>query len=115
LAWEDLGHGYIYHKPAGLPFIEKEHSEKGVPGWVFVYDYNNEFIVALEKDIKILEDERGKLILNGDFYDFVLHNGYSKYWIITHANDSIYGPFSKQEYLQKRKELGVPEELELKE
>ena len=34
LAWEDLGHGYIYHKPAGLPFIEKEHSEKGVPGCV---------------------------------------------------------------------------------
>ena len=28
---------------------------------------------------------------------------------------NVFGPYSKEEYLQKRKELGVPEELKLKE
>jgi len=115
IAWKNLGHGYIYHEPAGQPFIEKENSGKGIPGWIFAYDYNNEFIIALEKDIELSEKKREELIVSGDFYDYVLQNGYSKYWIIAHVNDSIYGPFSREEYLKKRKEIGVPQGLKLKE
>ncbi len=115
IAWKDLGHGYIYHEPAGIPIIEKKSEEKGIPGWVFEYAYSNEFIVILEKDIQISAQKEEKLMTSGDFYDFVAKNGFSKYWIIAHFNDSIYGPFVKEEYLQKRKELKIPEELVLKE
>jgi hypothetical protein len=114
LVWKELGNGYIYHEPAGIPTIGKSHGDKGIPGWVFRYNFNADFILALEKDIELSEEEREKLIIKGDFYDFVFKNGYSKFWIISHENDSIYGPFDKQEYLQKRLELGVPVELELK-
>lgn len=38
-----------------------------------------------------------------------------QFWVINKIKDSIYGPFDRQEYLQKREELGVPKELELKE
>lgn len=111
---KDLGHGYIYHEPSGLPFIEKEYSDKGIPGWIVEYAYNAEFIIAIEKDIQLSEGERERLIMSGDFHEYLSQNGYSKYWIIAHANDSIFGPFKKEEYLKKRKELGVPQELKLK-
>lgn len=109
-----LSGDYIYHEPGGLPFIEKENSNKGIPGWIFSYDYNSHFIVALEKDINISNDKKDELILNGDFYDFVNKNGNSKYWIIVIHNDSIYGPYSKVEYLQMREKIGVPKTLQLK-
>jgi len=35
------------------------------------------------------------------------------YWIINKKTDDIYGPLNWNEYLQKRKELGVPKELKL--
>jgi hypothetical protein len=110
---KDLGQGYIYHEQIGLPTISNVCG-KGINGVVFDYDYNNEFIVALEKACMLSDKEEEKLILNGDFYNYLLHNGYSKYWIIVHSNDSIYGPFSKQEYLQRKKELGLTEDLKLR-
>jgi hypothetical protein len=111
IAWEELGHGYIYHEPAGIPSIGKKNGEKGIPGWVFEYAYNNEFIVVLEKDIQLSTEKIEKLIISGDFYDYVSKNGFSKYWIIAHVNDSIYGPFNMEQYLLKRKHLEVPKEL----
>ncbi len=38
-----------------------------------------------------------------------------QYWIISKQTDDIYGPLSKEEFLIKREELGVPKELSLKE
>ncbi|RLD60819.1 MAG: hypothetical protein DRJ01_09030 [Bacteroidetes bacterium] len=35
------------------------------------------------------------------------------YWIIDKQTGDIYGPMNLEEYLQKRKELGVPKELKL--
>lgn len=37
------------------------------------------------------------------------------YFIIEKKLDNVIGPLSKQEYLKKREELGVPRELKLKE
>ena len=115
IAWKDLGHGYIYHEPGGLPYIEKEYSDKGIPGYISDYKFNDEFIIALEKDAQLSEEKRNELILRGDFYDYLSKNGNSKYWIIAHANDSIYGPMQRYEYEKKREELKVPGELVLKE
>jgi len=36
------------------------------------------------------------------------------YWIIKHKTNDCYGPFKWDEYMKKRKELGVPKELKLK-
>ena len=37
------------------------------------------------------------------------------YFIIEKKSDLIFGPYKKEEYTQKREELGVPRELQLKE
>jgi len=115
IAWQELSSGYIYHEPAGQPLIEKEYSGKGIPGLIFEYDFNNDFIIAFGKDVQLSEEKRNELITNGDLYDFVKKTGYPEYWIIVHANDSIYGPYLKEEYLQKREELNLPKALVLKE
>ena len=36
-----------------------------------------------------------------------------KYYIISKNTDSVYGPFSKEQYVLKRNELGVSQKLEL--
>lgn len=115
MAWKELGHGYIYYESAGLPTISNNSSHKGINGVVFSYDYNDEFIIALEKDILLPEQEKTKLISDNKYYDLLLEKGVSKYWLIVQTNDSIYGPFKRDEYLRKREELGVPEELKLNE
>ena len=38
-----------------------------------------------------------------------------QYWIIDKMKNTVYGPFKKEQYLQKRKELRVPNEIQLKE
>lgn len=114
LAWKELGHGYIYYEHNGLTYIEKKNTEKGIPGYIFDFEYNDEFIIALEKDMQLSEEKRDELIMNGSIDEYLSRNGVSEYWIIIHANDSIYGPFNKDEYLQNRKVLGIPDNLRLK-
>lgn len=36
------------------------------------------------------------------------------YWILSRVNDELYGPLTQSEYLEKRKELGIPEHLKIK-
>lgn len=38
-----------------------------------------------------------------------------QYWIINKIQNVVYGPLSKEKFFQKREELGVPRELQLKE
>ena len=38
----------------------------------------------------------------------------SKFWIVNKYTDDIYGPYTWDEYIQKRKELGVSKKLVLK-
>lgn len=37
-----------------------------------------------------------------------------QYWIIVKTTADVYGPFSYEDYLKMKKELGVPETLKLK-
>jgi hypothetical protein len=61
------------------------------------------------------------IVTNDPYYISIFKNKFN-YWIISHKeinpNDympmsKIYGPFNKEEYKRKRKELNVPKELEL--
>jgi len=115
LAWKELGNGYVYHEPAGRPYIGKETSNKGIPALIFTYTYNTEFIIALEKDAPLIDDARDKMIDDGSYHEYMRRNGLSKYWIIAHRNDSIYGPLSRKEYINKREELGISRDLLLEE
>ena len=112
---KELGHGYIYHEIVNLPTISNVNSNKGIPGVVVSYDYNDNFIIALQKDCKLPEQVEYNLKLQGKYYDLLIEKGNSNYWIIVHLNDSIYGPYKLEEYLQKREELQIPKALKLAE
>ncbi len=36
------------------------------------------------------------------------------YWIISHSNDSLYGPYSEEEYMKTKELLRVPKDIELR-
>lgn len=113
---QDLGDNYYY-----LP--EYEAIDVGYPGGAIVYKSSQKYLYS---DIKI----KGDVISVNSNKDFVIaiqkidssnmEKTHSvivdlQFYIIVKSSDLVYGPYSKKEYLQKRKELGVPNKLRLKE
>lgn len=84
------------------PFIFKEESR-----------FDNEFILIVQEP---LPNEKGWV----DKYKFqqYINPNYKEfsdvkiwYWIINKIDDIIYGPYTKEMYLEKRVEIGVPDSL----
>jgi len=106
---------------------------------VICYDYNNDFIIAMQNPLKedhidmvafYLRDNFDKFpnnskvqqiksekiadsLLKYDFYYRKIFSNNVNYWIIKVSNDSIYGPLNKNEYYYFRGVLGVPKSLKL--
>ncbi len=88
--------------------------------------FDETFILAAQKPLlKICECNRSYCAT--DSYDRENTSGYQRckdaleksnfyqYWIINKIQNAVYGPFSKEEFLQKQEELKVSKELKLKE
>ena len=110
---ETLGDNYYYLSPyeaidVGFPegAIIYKSSQKNlfsdikIQGEVISINYDKDFIVAVQKKKSSAELVKDKMLY---------------YFIIEKKLDNVIGPLSKQEYLKKREELGVPRELKLKE
>lgn len=108
---QDLGDNYYY-----LP--EYEAVDIGFPDGAVIYKAKQKNVF---NDIKI----RGKIVDVISNPEFIIalqkkdsanfNNDSMQYYIIAKKTDSIYGPYETQEYLKKRKELKIPNELALKE
>lgn len=109
---ETLGDNYYYLSPyeaidVGFPegAIIYKSSQKNlfsdikIQGEVISINYDKDFIVAVQ------QKSSAELVKDKMLY----------YFIIEKKLDNVIGPLSKQEYLKKREELGVPRELKLKE
>jgi len=44
-------------------------------------------------------------------YEALENSSFYQYWIINKLSNTVYGPYRKDEFLNKRRELGVPKEL----
>ena len=110
---ETLGDNYYYLSPyeaidVGFPegAIIYKSSQKNlfsdikIQGEVISINYDKDFIVAVQHKKSSAELVKDKMLY---------------YFIIEKKLDNVIGPLSKQEYLKKREELGVPRELKLKE
>ena len=75
-------------------------SDIKIQGEVISINYDKDFIVAVQQKKSSAELVKDKMLY---------------YFIIEKKLDNVIGPLSKQEYLKKREELGVPRELKLKE
>jgi len=112
---KELGHGYVFYEEGGFPLISRDiPSRRCIPQVVVDYDYDNSYIIALQNEYKLTSYEVEKYSIEQQ-YEVIKKKGKLKYWIIDNINDSIYGPLKKNEYLNKRNELGIPSELTLKE
>lgn len=126
---QDLGDDYYY-----LPDYEAE--DIGYPGGAIVYkarkkylfndikisgnvtdvNSNRNFVIAIQNPIpsSIMQDIVPTSMQEPDNVeenDSLL--GSIWFYIIHKETDEVFGPYSKKEYLQKRKELKIPENLKL--
>lgn len=139
---EDLSGDYFY-RDEGIntkDILCHLPNRKEIFSKVIRYDYNSNFIVAIQqpiyKEYKIaiafnLRDNLKKYPTNskeegeqsGKEADSILkHDPYYKlifthkinYWIIVNKSKEVLGPLTKEEYQSKRKELNIPESVEVK-
>ena len=92
-------------------YENETESELKIKGHILFYGHNSEFIIVnlKEKDsVKGFEklNKREKMLE-------VYKNNFSEYYILKIKNDSVFGPYKKAEYLEKRKRLNVTENLKL--
>jgi hypothetical protein len=111
---KELGSGYVYDE-INLPAIYRDTpSHKFIPAIVKSYSYDSRFIIVKQVSHKICNERLGKDYTYDDCQTLLKNMGTEpNYWIISHKEDSIYGPHSFNEYLNLRKKLGVPEKLSL--
>lgn len=73
-------------------------SEIKIYGEVTGVNHDENFIIATQRKRGKVENVNNKIV---------------QYFIINKKTDVVYGPLSERNYVQKRKELGVPKVLEL--
>lgn len=140
---KDISGGYFYRDEGGTQKMIWSYNGniKGIDGEVISYDYNEDFIVAIQKpnyneirrtisfhltndtlkyptnsreEIEISLKVADSIIMFDDYYKKIFANKIN-YWIISHKNKIMYGPLSKIEFLQMRRALNVPSKLNVEE
>jgi hypothetical protein len=134
---EELSGNYFYRDEGEYSKEIVCHSagaNKGIFGKVISFDYNSNFIIAAQ--IPSFDDYEAWIqfhyFYDSDYKDSIEKNEiqmsyhqkgtlYDKlfsheinFWIISHEDKQIFGPLTLDEYLRKRRELNVPESLEVK-
>lgn len=66
---------------------------------------NENFIIAIQNKREFNPMEKGENLNNVDQF---------KYYIIDKHKDRLFGPFTKENFFEKRKELNIPDNLKLK-
>lgn len=128
----DLGNGYKFETSDCKTLAIVNHNNTVmVMGVILNYTFDSNYIIAAQRPWEIpgvdrldtlTYRERNKLFNESTFLQYWILNkkekninvGYDS--IIERAiYSNVYGPFKMDEYSQKRKELGIPQELRLKE
>ncbi len=139
---EELSGDFIYVNYGGaFNIIQSPNSSyPSIYGEVIDHSYDDNFIIVAQHPSKKgyqskissrlrnedhkrypnnSEEERLKtdriadsIITNDPYYQKIFARKLN-YWIMSHKNKKMYGPLSEIEYLKKRKELRVPEELQV--
>lgn len=111
------GYGLDYDASDEICLINTKKSGNGynaiaITGHILFYGHSKEYIIAVQKP----KDSIYKRNENLKYYqqmDKVCKSGFNQFWILNIKNDSLFGPFRKGEYLKKRQEIGVPENLKI--
>lgn len=102
------GSSYFYILDANSTVIINSH--------ISGFNFDSIFIIAVQKPVDlILQETYNNPEMNLKKRKKLFEESSLRlYWVINKNEHQVYGPFKKGEYLLKRKELGVPQELTLK-
>lgn len=115
-----LGAVNIYGKNVAYNYnssfiIVKQVPAKELSKMMLTIDVYREYgigVKTIESESDRAENERlADSIINADPYYQTLFSRDTNYWIIAHKLDSVYGPCSRNEYINIRKNIGVPDNL----
>ena len=112
----DLGQDFTLEQDVSFSFIEEirypDGSSIAVSGHVVDYGVSNRYIIASEKPWDKFTENKYSYYLSDDIRAFKVYK-FRQYWIIDKYKQKTYGPFTKEQYLEKKIELGVPDTLKL--
>lgn len=139
---EELSGNYFYTDEGGNAKDILCHlpNRKGIYAQVLAYDYNADFIIAVQQpnykeyktmigfnlrdDLKkypinssnerIQSEKEADSILKHDPYYKLIFAHKINYWIIVNKSKEVLGPLTQVEYQSKRKELNIPENIIVK-
>ncbi len=126
----NLGCGYKLddYEKYSFAIINSENTQM-IPSHIIEYAFDSTFIIASQRpwdvpDIpginEMTYDQRNEAFEKSMFLQYWIINKIEKneysFDSLNHraCYSNVYGPYKKEEYLQKREELGVPKELQLK-
>jgi len=132
--YPDLGDGYKFDTGDGnsLAIVNSENTIM-ISMEILAYAFDSTFIIASQRPWDVPDVPGIKEMTYKQRNEAFEKSTFRQYWIINKkakneyksyigsGNDkraiysNVYGPFNKEEYLQKREELRVPKELQLKE
>lgn len=139
---EELSGGYFY-RDEGVntkDILSHLPNRKGIYSKITAFDYNADFIIAVQQpsydeyktmigfDLRdslkkyptnssverIQSEKEADSILNHDPYYKLIFAHKINYWIIANKSKEVLGPLTKEEYKNKRKELKIPQSIEVK-
>lgn len=139
---EDLSGGYFYRDEGGntKDILCRLPNRKGIYSKVTGYDYNADFIVAVQRpnyeeyktivgfdlrnnlkkyptnslEERVQSEKEADSILKHDPYYELIFAHKINYWIIVNRSKEVIGPLTQIEYQSKRRELKIPENIEVK-
>jgi hypothetical protein len=105
---EDLSGSYVFSGKGGeQDYIYHSmvvENGKLIPCFVIAYAFNDQFIIVAQKPRDDCFENRTDAQKSGNALNF---------WIANHAKEELIGPMSFEEYMKKRQELRIPEDLKM--
>ena len=112
-----MGNGYSLNNDGnGFLFIINLQNKVIVDSHVVAYNYNPKFIIAEQKPReRILRDVYNDPKIQFDQQEKIFNESpIRQFWIVNKLVDSVYGPYTSEEFLVKEKQLDVPLKFVLK-
>jgi len=106
-----------YNPNEEINLINKQKSENGydvisISGHILFYGHSKEYIIVIQKPQDSIFNFNENLKYN-EMMKKVFESNFNQFWILKVENDSLFGPFQKAEYLKKRTEIGIPDNIKI--
>lgn len=108
----DLGKGYkfVHEGKYGLSIVNEKNTIV-IQQHVLEYKYDSVFVLVAQRPFNSISGR--DTMTYSEFNKEFKNSTFKQYWIIDKTQDNVYGPLLKKEYIKKRRELDVSEELKL--